>query len=124
VILENYAAHKHEKVRAWLERHLHWMFHFTPTSSPWLNAVEGLFAKLARRRLKRGVIHHREKAPHQKQCDLFGIMLLPFFQCFRDFGEAAGNVTRDFRCLLYRIEAVRIVPDQTQAFAEKIGAPA
>jgi transposase len=53
----NYATHKHEKVRAWLERHPRWTFHFTPTSSSWLNAVEGFFAKLARRRLKRGVFH-------------------------------------------------------------------
>ena len=32
-----------------------WTFHFTPTSASWLNAVEGFFAKLTRRRLKRGV---------------------------------------------------------------------
>ena len=55
VILDNYAAHKHERVRAWLERHPRWTFHFTPTSSSWLNAVEGFFAKLTRRRLKHGV---------------------------------------------------------------------
>ena len=30
-------------------------FHFTPTSASWLNAVEGFFAKLAKRRLRRGV---------------------------------------------------------------------
>ena len=57
VILDNYAAHKHQKVRAWLERHPRWTFHFTPTSSSWLNAVEGFFAKLTRRRLKHGVFH-------------------------------------------------------------------
>ena len=55
VILDNYAAHKHEKVRAWLARHPRWTFHFTPTSGSWLNAVEGFFAKLTRRRLKHGV---------------------------------------------------------------------
>ena len=55
VILDNYAAHKHAKVRAWLARHPRWTFHFTPTSSSWLNAVEGFFAKLTRRRLKHGV---------------------------------------------------------------------
>ena len=33
-----------------------WIFHFTPTSASWLNAVEeGFFAKLTKRRLKRGV---------------------------------------------------------------------
>jgi transposase len=55
VILDNYAVHKHPKVRAWLGRHERFTFHFTPTSCSWLNAVEGFFAKLAKRRLKRGV---------------------------------------------------------------------
>ena len=55
VILDNYAAHKHAKVRAWLTRHPRWVFHFTPTSCSWLNAVEGFFAKLTKRRLKHGV---------------------------------------------------------------------
>ena len=40
---------------AWLARHPRWTFHFTPTSASWLNAVEGFFAKLGKRRLKRGV---------------------------------------------------------------------
>ena len=57
VILDNYAAHKKDKVRAWLARHPRWTFHFTPTSASWLNAVEGFFAKLSRRRLKYGVFH-------------------------------------------------------------------
>jgi hypothetical protein len=48
-------THKHPNVRAWLARHPRWTFHFTPTSCSWLNAVEGFFAKLAKRRLKRGV---------------------------------------------------------------------
>ena len=56
-ILDNYAVHKHPKVRAWLDRHPRWTFHFVPTSCSWLNAVEGFFAKLAKRRLKRGVFH-------------------------------------------------------------------
>ena len=57
VILDNYAPHKHPKVRAWLDRHNRFTFHFTPTSCSWLNAVEGFFAKLSKRRLKRGVFH-------------------------------------------------------------------
>ena len=55
VILDNYAAHKHPSVQAWLKRHPRFVFHFTPTSCSWLNAVEGYFAKLSNRRLKRGV---------------------------------------------------------------------
>jgi transposase len=54
-ILDNYAAHKHPEVRKWLARHPRWTFHFTPTSASWLNAVEGFFATLTKRRLKRGV---------------------------------------------------------------------
>jgi transposase len=54
-VVDNYATHKHPKVRQWLARHPRWTFHFTPTSASWLNAVEGFFAKLTRQRLKRGV---------------------------------------------------------------------
>jgi transposase len=53
-VLDNSAAHKHPNVRKWLARHPRWIFHFTPTSCSWLNAVEGFFARLTRRRLKRG----------------------------------------------------------------------
>jgi transposase len=49
----DYAAHKTPELRRWLARHPRWTFHFTPTPSSWLNAVEGFFA--SRRRLKRGV---------------------------------------------------------------------
>jgi transposase len=55
VILDNYAPHKHPKTRAWLDRHPRFVFHYTPTSCSWVNAVEGFFAKLSKRRLKRGV---------------------------------------------------------------------
>ena len=57
VILDNYAAHKHPNVLKWLARHPRFTFHFTPTSASWINAVEGFFAKLTKRRLKRGVFH-------------------------------------------------------------------
>ena len=57
VVLDNYAAHKHPKVRAWLTRHPRWTFHFTPTSCSWVNAVETFFATLTRRRLQRGAFH-------------------------------------------------------------------
>ena len=54
-IVDNYATHKHPKVRQWLAAHPRWTFHFTPTSCSWLNAIEGFFAILTKRRLKRGV---------------------------------------------------------------------
>ena len=56
-IIDTYAAPKKDKVQQWLARHPRWTFHFTPTSCSWLNAVEGFFAKLTRRRLKHGVFH-------------------------------------------------------------------
>jgi len=55
VNLDNYATHKHPKVRRWLDPHERFTFHFVPTSCSWLNAGEGFFAKLSRRCLKRGV---------------------------------------------------------------------
>jgi len=53
-VVDNYATHKHPKVKAWLERHPRWTFHFTPTSGSWLNAVENFFSVLTRRRIRRG----------------------------------------------------------------------
>ena len=44
LIVDNYATHKHPKVRAWLARHPRITLHFTPTSSSWLNLVERFFA--------------------------------------------------------------------------------
>ena len=55
VILDNYATHKHPKVLRWLGWHPRVVFHFTPTSCSWLNAVETFFSRLTRRRLQRGV---------------------------------------------------------------------
>ncbi len=54
-ITDNYATHKHPKVRKWLASHPRWVVHFTPTSASWINAVEGFFSILTRRRLRRGV---------------------------------------------------------------------
>ena len=54
-ILDNYATHKHPKVRQWLADHPRWVFHFTPTSASWLNAVEGFFSIITRRKIRRGV---------------------------------------------------------------------
>ena len=53
-IVDNYATHTHAKVEAWCARHPRWAFHLTPTSASWINAVEGFFSALTRRRLKRG----------------------------------------------------------------------
>ena len=57
LILDNYATHKHPKVKAWLARHLRFHLHFTPTSASWLNMVERFFRDITEKRLRRGVFH-------------------------------------------------------------------
>lgn len=47
LVLDNYATHKHPKVRAWLNKHPRFHLHFTPTSSSWLNVVERFFRDLS-----------------------------------------------------------------------------
>ena len=56
VVLDNLSAHKAEPVRKWLAhpKRSRWHLHFTPTSSSWLNLVEGWFKQLTERRLKKG----------------------------------------------------------------------
>ena len=54
LILDNYATHKHPKVRAWLAKRERFHCHFTPTYSSWLNQVELWFGVLQRRFLQRG----------------------------------------------------------------------
>ena len=55
MILDNYTTHKHASVTRWLERHPRVHFHFTPTSSSWLNLVERWFRELTDKALRRGV---------------------------------------------------------------------
>ena len=55
MIVDNYATHKHEKVKNWMKRHPRFHMHFTPTSSSWLNVIEGFFGKLTQKRLRRGI---------------------------------------------------------------------
>jgi transposase len=57
LILDNYATHKHEDVRTWLDKHSRFHLHFTPTSSSWLNLVERWFRELTDKALRRGVFH-------------------------------------------------------------------
>jgi transposase len=55
LIVDNYATHKHPKVRQWLKRHPRFHIHFTPTSASWLNMIERFFRDLTVNRLRRGV---------------------------------------------------------------------
>jgi transposase len=55
LILDNYATHKHPNVKAWLGKHPRFHLHSTPTSSSWLNMVEGFFSQLTNKAIRRGV---------------------------------------------------------------------
>jgi transposase len=55
LIADNYATHKHPKVRSWLKRHPRFHMHFTPTSSSWLNLGERWFREITDKRIRRGV---------------------------------------------------------------------
>lgn len=57
LILDNYSAHKHEVVQRWLKKHRRFQFHFTPTSSSWLNLVERWFREITDKRIRRGSFH-------------------------------------------------------------------
>lgn len=55
VIADNYATHKHPKVKAWLARNPRVVMHFTPTSASWLNMIERFFRDLTVNAIRRGV---------------------------------------------------------------------
>lgn len=54
LVVDNYAAHKHPKVRAWLAARSRFQVHYTPTYASWLNQVERWFALLTQRYIRRG----------------------------------------------------------------------
>ena len=56
VVIDNSSTHKTPAVHKWLLRHPRFTFHFTPTSSSWMNLVERWFAELTNRKLR---IRHR-----------------------------------------------------------------
>jgi putative transposase len=54
IICDNYATHKHPRVRTWLARRPRFHVHFTPTYSSWLNQVERWFALITNQSIRRG----------------------------------------------------------------------
>jgi transposase len=55
VILDNFATHKTDLVKRFLQRHPNVRLQFTPTYSSWLNQVESWFSKLQRDVIDRGI---------------------------------------------------------------------
>ena len=54
LIADNYATHKHPRVKAWLARHPRFHIHYTPTYASWLNQVERWFALISHQAIRRG----------------------------------------------------------------------
>ena len=54
VVADNYATHKHPKVKAWLAANPRITMHFTPTSGSWMNMVEIFFGIITRQAIRRG----------------------------------------------------------------------
>jgi len=61
LICDNYATHKHENVKRWLNKHKRFHVRFTPTSASWLNMVERFFRDLTCNQLRRGVFQDLEQ---------------------------------------------------------------
>jgi transposase len=61
LIVDNYATHKHPRVKSWLKRHRRFHLHFIPTSSSWLNLVERWFREITTKRIRRGVFQSVEQ---------------------------------------------------------------
>jgi len=58
LIADNYATHKHPRVKSWLRRHPRFHLHFIPTSSSWVNMVERWFREITDKRIRRGVFRN------------------------------------------------------------------
>jgi transposase len=54
LVIDNYATHKHARVRTWLAQRPRYHLHYTPTYSSWLNQVERWFGLITQRAIRRG----------------------------------------------------------------------
>lgn len=51
--MNNYGAHKHQKVKHWLVGHRRFHLHFIPIGPSWLDLVERWFGKLTEKPIRR-----------------------------------------------------------------------
>jgi transposase len=61
LIVDNYATHKHPRVKQWLLKHPRFHMHFIPTSSSWLNLIERWFRELTDKMIRRGAFKSVER---------------------------------------------------------------
>lgn len=54
LVVDNYATHKHPRVKRWLAAHPRYHMHYTPTYASWLNQIEIWFNLITQRAIRRG----------------------------------------------------------------------
>ncbi len=69
LIVDNYATHKHPRVRRWLAARSRFHVHYTPSYSSWLNQVEIWFNIITQRAIRRGTF--RSVRDLRKKIEIF-----------------------------------------------------
>jgi putative transposase len=54
LVVDNYATHKHEKIKRWIAARPRYHVHYTPTYASWLNQVEIWFGIITQKAIRRG----------------------------------------------------------------------
>ena len=88
LITDNYATHKHEKVKKWFKRHKRFHIHFTPTSASWMNQVETWFGNKLDRALEVQVEAPRGRHPVAR--DLGGALFCGILEAIHLGGRLGG----------------------------------
>jgi len=100
IILDNFATHKTDLVKGFLQHHPNVTLHFTPTYSSWLNQVESWFSKLQREVIDRGIftsvadLNERSCATSgstRKQPSLFAGNIPMFASAFPPGSDVSGT---------------------------------
>jgi putative transposase len=65
LIVDNYATHKHAKIKAWIAARPRYHVHYTPTYASWLNQVEIWFNIITQRAIRRGTFRSVKELVHK-----------------------------------------------------------
>jgi transposase len=93
LIMDNYCTHKSAAVQRWWKpkKRRRFQFHFTPTSSSWLNQVERLFGLITDRMIRRGTfyrVEELERAIYQLEQRATTVRLESYCRCHPGQGES------------------------------------
>ena len=67
IIVDNYATHKHPRVKRWLAARPRFHVHFTPTYASWLNQVEIWFNRITQQAIRRGNVSQRQRTGRENR---------------------------------------------------------